>query len=707
MSVDTYKLYRKDVFRLAKTLVIKSSFCANVNNNNLKAIGVQVNDQYPETWKYYLNLSGEYHSTDEVMYILSLDTLQTIAFTKENLAVHKTTRAAYYYGSTEFNQLVSLFPNQLDVINGILNPVDIETAIAAEEGAILFYDSSLVEDNEINLIHNLETWTKNYFQRRAIYDYSIVDDYYGICWFGVFGLALVKQILNLRTANCHTQFAHSYHITEYLASKGGRDIYIPVLTKKQILFLYRNIDWIERNVGKQGTFEVLLQRLLTERGFPLAQYLIAHNTSNLPTDIVPSVNMVRQPINFTKSFGLSDVTTVANVLAIQRDQAKGNSAVESVAASQIPVQAAYAQYNSYKTKVLESSIIDDTNQNFRTLAETILHHWLYLSANNYYRAVINFNNPVTGVSMSLGALDAFTLFLHCSAKALSIDLEDIPGPYARFVVLDPSPSFTELRSKTDTKWVYDSDITFASADIVNGTVLLSIEDFYLHCSAIQDRMKIHYHQYLVEGDYRRKGEVQKLVESFYGDVSCPLTTETHYSAWLTNKGIVTTGWIDTDYATLANSILNEATGHNLNTVLTLSDIHSAVVDLMASLSSYTVQYISNTITESIIPVITAQATLSETRTKLSGTSLVNLDPELVLSNSGALSAVKKADKYPFYLLGKARFANRHKTSILHPVNLTVKALGSGYTLVNVPLIYPSVTQSTVTMPTDYSGFVWS
>jgi 3'-phosphoadenosine 5'-phosphosulfate sulfotransferase (PAPS reductase)/FAD synthetase len=73
-------------------MVIKVEAVADSINERLKATYGNVFDvDDKRTWKYYLNLSGQYHSTDKKIYVTSLDTLQTIEFSRDTLAIHRAT----------------------------------------------------------------------------------------------------------------------------------------------------------------------------------------------------------------------------------------------------------------------------------------------------------------------------------------------------------------------------------------------------------------------------------------------------------------------------------------------------------------------------------------------------------------------------------------------------------------------------------------
>lgn len=69
MSQTQYDIYLDDTFKLTRSLVIKSSASADAINKGLSDLGNEVNTLDPTTWKYYLNLNGQYHGTDVPMYV--------------------------------------------------------------------------------------------------------------------------------------------------------------------------------------------------------------------------------------------------------------------------------------------------------------------------------------------------------------------------------------------------------------------------------------------------------------------------------------------------------------------------------------------------------------------------------------------------------------------------------------------------------------
>ena len=126
------QVYESQVIQFLQSATIIFSPMAAQMNNILISSGYTVTEDQT-TWKYYLNVSGQYHPADTPMYIQSLDTQQSVMFTTELLASSPVTAAAYTIGSSYYNNLCRIYPNQIDLIKSILYPVDINAAIAAPE----------------------------------------------------------------------------------------------------------------------------------------------------------------------------------------------------------------------------------------------------------------------------------------------------------------------------------------------------------------------------------------------------------------------------------------------------------------------------------------------------------------------------------------------------------------------------------------------
>lgn len=416
-------------------MVIKSTDSAELLNKyvveNFTNQSVSSSDK--STWKYYLNISGEYHPTDEDMFVTSLDTLEIIKFTKANLNIHKATARNYAFGTRGYSELVLKYPKQENLIMGILYPVDIQKAINAPDGTILTYPSHLVESNEYSLISKLQNWINQYKLRWTNTQYGISDELYLAVNLGIMYLNLVPAILCFRLEACKTNEAHSYHVKQYLASHGLFDTYLDKLTNKQLMFFYRNINYIERNIGQRYIFDWLIEHIMTDRSLPIAEYTMRHDTENQIENLYPEIRFRRKAINPVPSGNIIETISLDEILTKQDPLAKDNARYKEDVSPVIKEKMENSLSNVVMTKVLESAMIDDSNSSSYSLEDTLINHWLDLTNKGTYNTNIEITNPKNGEKIPLTAKDAYTFMWYAFCKTLNIDVEEIPTMLAKRV----------------------------------------------------------------------------------------------------------------------------------------------------------------------------------------------------------------------------------------------------------------------------------
>lgn len=251
------QLYYDEIFNFMKSIIIHYDKIAEQQNKNYS---FESYDKH--TWKYYINLSGNYHPQDEMMYVRSLDNQQQIEYTVENLKNHPKTKEAIYIGSEKFKKLCEVYPTQKDLIINILYPQDIDTCINAKQVEILTYDSSFLYDYEIDIIDRNIRKYFNYVWKRwynSDYEYEKLMPFmfYHFFWQGLF-----LTVLKTRIQNIHTYRTHKTHVWRYLKGFGLSD-YSDIFNKSQEMFLYRNIKYLLKHRGKHETMLLLAKKMFT------------------------------------------------------------------------------------------------------------------------------------------------------------------------------------------------------------------------------------------------------------------------------------------------------------------------------------------------------------------------------------------------------------------------------------------------------------
>lgn len=597
---NLYQIYRESVEKLAATLVVKDEATCDIINSRLTVMGVEVLATAPETWKYYLNISGQYHPTDTRMKVVSMDTHEEIDFTRENMDIHRATWRAYQYGSRYYAELLTKYPSQDSLIFGILNPVNIATAVAAADHSILYFDSSLIEGRETNLIPRLQAWINAQFTRWAMEDFRINNSLFIAARLMILFQAMIDEIENIRSDNCRTNMVHSYHIRRYLASFGPLDQYYNEMNEFQRLYFYRNIRHIMRNNGKDEVFQELISNVMTERRFPLAEYRMQHLDADIESTLEPVVQYLRSSVNGIPAALGEDIRDTDGLLELQNPLARNNFEESTYASDYVPKAMVRSLTSEVKTKSFESNVLDLAESEPYTLAEILLNQWIYLADLGRYRSVMTLTMPNGGESFKLNMKEAFIVYQYLYMLRAGIDLPVIPRIMAKRVRRMPIPTFNELRSITTKSVTSDAFIREALRDNLNISSYVSVDSFLELCITIQKRMLLHRDLYVFREDLFAYAEIQLMVNRFYADIPVDMDNGQVYAEWLRDRGLSFENYSMSELDEIMVGILNTVTGYELRTSLSVSDIQKAMLSIMSQLSSYSVQFIQQINEESVV-----------------------------------------------------------------------------------------------------------
>ena len=299
--------YRKEIFNFLRTVTIKfEPFAYSMGQSYMEQYGLD--DPHGEWNPYYINLTGEYAPNDTRMTVYSLEENRDVPFDKDLVRNYPKTAAVYRVQNSEYTTLEERYPGNIGLIRTITYPVkDMATALAAPNFALLAYDETLLDYNEReDLIRCLKEFLEMVRIRWWIPEFDYEDMYaitfWGLMWQHLPLLLLARRMKNIRTPNVHT-----FHIWEYLKSRGLGD-YRDVLTNNQSLWLYRNIDYIHKNQGKTSNLTILAENLLEEVFVSLLdkdmyQETGSHWDSDLRTNpVFVSHNYIDHDLEKTESF---------------------------------------------------------------------------------------------------------------------------------------------------------------------------------------------------------------------------------------------------------------------------------------------------------------------------------------------------------------------------------------------------------------------
>ena len=586
--------YLDNAFLFIQTLVFKLSDLASLANEEVvQKYGVDAVDlQHPETWKYYLNISGEYHPTDTLMRVVSIDTLQEIDFTKENLAIHTATASAYSFGTRDYYALIAKYPTQVRLINGIVNPCDKTKAMEAEDGTILAYRKDLIEANEHTLLQSLEMVIKNMLFRWYNQQFNISSPLYASTFLTQLYMQLVPKFLNLRWERCHTNEVHSFHVRMFLSSHRETDRYLAYLTKEQALWLYRNIRYIERNSGRAEQFHTLIEHLLTKRQIPIGGYSIRHidEFESYQPKVVARLDLLNADVNAFRD----DVQEVIEVYNRELLMEPGNAEyLEQHQEESINLLRRSAS-TAIQTKVLHSSMIDLTNAVPETYEDVAIREWCHLSNMGIYDAYVSFKDPKTSIVYSVTAEDAFIYLYYISLMHDGYTVTQIPNYLNLRQRRHPKPSVEDLLSVTDR---VKFDLTAIAQDLIaNQPAILpchSVSSFNTLITSIYQECYRHWFLISSIEDYYERAQVDNMTNMLFETKRTVLNFEAStIDAWLFSKNLPTYDYSRDEAEALISAIYQAATGVKDDAYARLSNIQKAMISLMTELSSYSIQITS-------------------------------------------------------------------------------------------------------------------
>lgn len=320
------KTYLPELHKLVRSILIKSSHQATmINKHIIKTYGSNAVVDDVNTWRYYLNLNGQYHSTNEPMEIYVLELNEIRPLTKELLVTYKKTKEDLASYTDTFTNLVKLYPTNELLIRGMINPIDIETAVNTVDGHILHYSNLYIEPSEVDLINKLSKYTEAIYYRWFNEMYITVSNYYVATFLTFLYSTLGIKIDSIRLENIHTHRVARHHIDHFFQS--NLDIDTTYMNHKSKLWLYQNLRTAMINAGKDETLEQIIDNVLTPNGIGvgklllkkakpnlITENLLIHNKASVDTDRV--TQLVVEPKN---NLYYSDGLTVSEVVSMEVD----------------------------------------------------------------------------------------------------------------------------------------------------------------------------------------------------------------------------------------------------------------------------------------------------------------------------------------------------------------------------------------------------
>lgn len=655
MSKNYYQLYVQSVIDLAQTLCIKSTESADKLNEYLTfRDGEDAVDQSdPTTWKYYMNVCGLYHPSDTLIYITSLDTQELIPFTKEALAINKATALAYQFGTTYYNELVTLHPLDETIILGVLYPADMAYAVAAANNTIIGWNKTYIEPNETNLLNKIQEWIWRFKARWDNSAFGISDSLYATANLGVMYQQMVLAILNIRLHNCKTAYAHSFHVRQFLASHGFIDSYMDSMTLEQSMWFYRNIAYVERNSGKTSTFTTLIQKALTLRSLPIAGYDMILNTKEMPGDYKPTPQFKKDPLNLINAVEIDELISLERLLGKEEPLATGNADYVAYESEAIAKRMEDSLSSRLHTKVLESTVSQVSDGPGQQLVDVLFNHWLLLANSNLYNVFVRVNNPRTGEVITLSTKDAFTYAIYAFCNSIAINIQMVPQCVAYNVQLLQKPSINDLLYLADGTYI-DTRMPVGKkaldlATLIHGwqpniSSVTSTSAFYDLCVLIQDATARQERLTSNQEDQYIRGMTEMMSHRMYSDTTIwPEGQNMTYGQWLSDRSLPNTQFSTKEFGDLYRQLVEVATGADLNKVEPIADLQRAMLGILQQLSSYSIQLIADTLGIDVRALKWAMIRVGDVQVDVSDHNYIEITNDILNGHTAQESAKDRID----------------------------------------------------------------
>jgi len=415
-----------ETINLAKTIIIKVDEVARAMNNGVMIATNSVVPSDKRQWKYYMNLAGKIHPTNNDVMITLLETGNKTLLSQELFKEYTYSHSELLKLGNYYDELIATYPDDILFIHGCLFPVDIDTAIEAETGTILNYNRTLVEESEYSLIRELESYIKLYFNRWHVVEYGITDELYLASLLAVLYCSLPNKIQNLRLSKVNTAEVHSFHLEMFFSSRISIWQDLSVVNKETLYWLYRNINRLTTNVGQEETFRLIAEKVFGANNIGLGEFVL--RKPNIREVEVQQLDKTRpafqhkklvtvtQPLNNSYTFDdgqVSDITSVVN-LEMTTDKTLDlvtSSSVIEYYTKKITKDVSQSLVDDVKTKILDLNVNKTFQIGGSDQANIAMDIWALSIKRGNYNSMLDFTEPNNGQVYNISPRTGFLMLI--------------------------------------------------------------------------------------------------------------------------------------------------------------------------------------------------------------------------------------------------------------------------------------------------------
>lgn len=593
MLTKSFSLYFQETLAFVRSFKFKHEIQNEALNGYMKKLGHAV-DIDPSKWKYNLNLTGEYHPLDEKMTVTSSDTKEKINFDKATLLDHSRTLLRHQLGQPDYKDLVSRYPKNAILIQGIVKPLSMDDVLKAKDWQLLQWDKSYLSINEVSLIRRIQDHVDIYVARNWNPARYISDPLYPAAFIGNMMQHLVVAVMVIRLELTATNEVDQWHLWRFLGDHYELDKHRNTLKLDQALWLYRNIENIRATAGREDTFLSLIKHITKPSGLKISKLdyvqldtdLLSNNHrtalySKTDYDATEASLSVGDTLNTERMFKDTVEKGSYNSYYLEADTREALRVGESLMENRLPTKHIKADEDGS----LFSQITDDMS--LKT------NYWGYLAHLDYFKVDYTINIPNSG-SVFLSARDAFILYIYSTNRSIGKVVASIPDFNLQGVMPVVLPTVAELKSKVEFSSKWDIDEVFAKwdAEKVPLVPVTTAQEFLNLVTKIASMMSIfESFETIFENPYDR-AMGRNLTASYTRDIRVNLSDGvTSYETWLFDKGISSSSLKDKDWHEVSKNILAAVLDFKDNTS-SVGNYQKSMLEIVDNLTSYNIDILS-------------------------------------------------------------------------------------------------------------------
>jgi hypothetical protein len=591
-------VYIKDTITLVKSITVKNDKEAALYNDYLsQTVSGFTPEENQAQWQYYRHLMGERYRLDQDIIAVSVDNGESFVFDKASLLIHRRTKEELLKFGLYYEELVKRYPHLELYIKGVITTpqfTSVQALVDAENFTIVSYADYLLEENENDVMTQLQLRINNYKNIWLIGYYAMADNLFLASQYHIFYNFLVTSILAIRLGHAKTMAAHSFHIRLYLASHHALDDVLLFLTKKQQLFLYRNMLYLDNHSGSNFTFQTLIDLLFSERNISVVNYVYQQRNSADTRGLMQY--RYKQKLLNTKRlvYNTSDMS-LDYVAGKERPLAPGNNAVYDYGREGIDFAHRNALFSEVLSKDLETILLDETDSVKYKLLQILVDNWAYLMMKGRVSFLVEVTDPATSITSRLSTRDLFKLYLIVLYASQGVALQQFPAYRVQRVFKSELPSKEQLLSGW---YTMDPKQRQYVQDVLNA---IPTYQYYLTSYQFEQYVTQMYKLNiglwnLLSGysDMDTEGQMSWVVDQLHESVDFEVDTEETVDAFLDRMGMEDPRSYNIPQLQIyLYNILDNAYDKKLSFLSRFQKLQDALTKVFFKFNSYTVQLINN------------------------------------------------------------------------------------------------------------------